>query len=499
MSNNNEVIPLEEEPGSEIPSTSSNRNGGCLWRTLHFCNTFAVAILSVVVTVLFVQVQFLTGAFKQNQKQMEDLLNRVQSQQQGQIEELSQQVENEHSLTLYQMAGTFTLLTCLLTMFHITMHIRNYHEPTVQRKIIAILWMSPIYCLTSFFSLLFPSADGYLSVIKDFYEAYVIYNFLSFLIAVLGRGDRDVAVQVLARHVDHLDAPARCLRRFYHPPPETSDQAKASAVLTECQIMALQFVFIRPITSIASFVSTALVHGIDDTDHGDDNDDSGVAFFLTPGFYIAMVQNVSVFLAFRGLLRFYHAVREDLEWLQPFSKFMAIKGIVFLTFWQGLMISIIVHLQYDKDDDNDTSEGSSSSSSSSSSNSKSAQEQAAEIQNVLICLEMLFFAICHWCVFPAEEWEAGYRPKNYAKPGIGLQDFVSDMSYIVSTRRRRNMAMQSSSDIGDPLGSEDASDDMSSSNRSDEENPPPAPSRSLSPGSVTKVHMTWRILKLETY
>jgi hypothetical protein len=30
--------------------------------------------------------------------------------------------------------------------------------------------MSPIYAVTSFLSLVFPVADGYLAVIKDFYE-----------------------------------------------------------------------------------------------------------------------------------------------------------------------------------------------------------------------------------------------------------------------------------------------------------------------------------------
>lgn len=68
------------------------------------------------------------------------------------------------------MAGTFCLLACLLTSFHMYTHLKNYKEPIVQRKIVAILWMSPIYAVTSFLSLVFPTADGYLAVIRDFYE-----------------------------------------------------------------------------------------------------------------------------------------------------------------------------------------------------------------------------------------------------------------------------------------------------------------------------------------
>ena len=441
--------PLEEAEDPGI-STSPARTS-FFWRALRFCNTFAVSILSIVVIALFVQLQVLTGIVKQEQDQINDLQEQVQNQQAGQIEELTHQVEQEHSLTLYQMAGTFTLLTSLLTMFHMSTHLRSYNEPIVQRKVIAILWMSPIYCITSFLSLLFPSADGYLAVIKDFYEAYVIYNFLSFLIAVLGRGDREAVVKVLERH-EHLDPPMRLLRCFYHPPPESSDHAKANAVLLECQILCLQFVFVRPVTSIAGFVASSLSL----SDEQQDGDDDPFSYFKSPNFYIAMVTNVSVFLAFTGLLKFYHAVRDDLAWLQPFSKFMSIKGIVFLTFWQGLLISIIVNttanggsftVTQPVDATNATTTKTSSTETHHS--GMTPGEEAARIQNILICLEMLFFAIAHWCVFPADEWDEGYRPKQYAKPGIGLGDFVSDMSYIVSSSRQRRAAQRDESSSSD--------------------------------------------------
>jgi hypothetical protein len=311
-------------------------------------------------------------------------------------------------------------------------HLRNFHEPVVQRKIITILWFSPIYSCTSFLSLLFPTADGYLAVVKDFYEAYVVYTFLSFLVAVLGKGDRDAVVEILSQHVDHMKAPTRMLGNFYHPPPDTSDKAKANAVLLECQMLCMQFVLIRPMTSIASFVSTTILEG---QDSGDDSD-SKWAFFRSPYFYIAMVTNITVFLAFRGLIKFYHIVRDELRWCQPFSKFMAIKGIVFLTFWQGLAISIFVNFNLNQDSGSNGNSGSSANDDSVSydSDDQTPLERAAEIQNILICMEMLLFSIAHWCVFSSEEWEPDYRPKQYASPGIGIKDFASDVSFIMSSK-----------------------------------------------------------------
>ena len=86
------------------------------------------------------------------------------------------QFSMENSFMVYQIAGTLTLLSCLISMWHMTAHLRKMQEPFVQRKILAILWMSPIYAVTSWFSLVFHSAEGYLAIIKDGYEAYVIYQ-----------------------------------------------------------------------------------------------------------------------------------------------------------------------------------------------------------------------------------------------------------------------------------------------------------------------------------
>jgi hypothetical protein len=358
----------------------------------------------------------------------------------------------------------------------------------IQRKIISILWMSPIYSVTSFLSLLYPPLEGPMKIVKDFYESYCIYQFLSFMIVVLGSGSRDQAVEVLAKHADHLPQPSRYLNRFYDPPPDTSNHSKANAVMMECQISAMQFVFIRPLTSIIYVIfvldpnsgdesdgaggmwdnaSRALLDNVTSDTLGptlsptflssdsqflndtlapavlsstmspsispslemfdnnstmtqDDIIQATKSYFMSLSFVIAMVVNVSVFFAFMGLLKFHHAVHEDLLWIRPWPKFLTIKGVVFLTFWQGLMILILVNLE-------DTKAG------------ENASLKARQYQNMLICLEMLFFSVTHWCVFPAEEWEKDYRPSEYRnKPGLGIQDFVSDVNHIVKSGRRKS-------------------------------------------------------------
>lgn len=86
------------------------------------------------------------------------------------------QFSMENSFMVWQLAGTFTLLSCLISMWHMSAHLRKFNQPLVQRKILAILWMCPIYGCTSWCSLVFPETEGYLAIIKDSYEAYVIYQ-----------------------------------------------------------------------------------------------------------------------------------------------------------------------------------------------------------------------------------------------------------------------------------------------------------------------------------
>ncbi len=238
------------------------------------------------------------------EQQIEDEVNKVKVDVDQYVRNTQDQFSMENSFMVYQLAGTFTLLSCLISMWHMTAHLRKFQQPAVQRKILAILWMSPIYAITSWFSLVFHSAEGYLAIFKDAYEAYIIYQFLSFCIAVLGKGDRNAVVNLLARRADHLTPPLRlcfCCR----PDPYDNPRELADAILMQCQVFALQFVFFRPLTTTAMvFLNKFKYYGGADNPHD----------YRAPQFYIAIIQNLSVFIAFTGLLKFYHAVDKDLEW-----------------------------------------------------------------------------------------------------------------------------------------------------------------------------------------
>ena len=311
------LLPSINENEEETPQQSSASCFSCGCLAQYAYSTIISAALGVACFLLWLQLLAVQYQLHKEQEEIQHLEDEMKHQE-PEIQHISERVEEEHQVTLYHLAGTFVLIGGLITMFHMRQHIDSMHLPSVQRKILAILAMSPIYSITSWLSLVFPPSSEYLSILKDCYEAYVIYQFLSFLIAVLGKGDRGVVVELLSKHADHLKPPISCLNCLYYPDPEESDEAKANAVILECQVFTLQFVFLRPILSITLF----FLENMRESDEPMPTWD-----WRSPKLYITLVQNVSVFCAFRGLLKFYHVVHEYIEWIQPLPKFLCIKGI----------------------------------------------------------------------------------------------------------------------------------------------------------------------------
>jgi len=57
-------------------------------------------------------------------------------------------------------------------------------------------YLYPLYATDSWLSLRFKDAALYLDIMRDCYEAYVIYLFLALMIAYLGEGSNEKVIQV---------------------------------------------------------------------------------------------------------------------------------------------------------------------------------------------------------------------------------------------------------------------------------------------------------------
>ncbi|KAG5055990.1 hypothetical protein JHK85_008500 [Glycine max] len=116
-------------------------------------------------------------------------------------------------LFFHIVAFICTIAAIALAVLHIYRHLLNYTEPTYQRYIVRIIFMVPVYALMSFLSLVIPDSSIYFNSIREVYEAWVIYNFLSLCLAWVG-GPGAVVISLSGRVLK----PSFCLMTCCFPP-----------------------------------------------------------------------------------------------------------------------------------------------------------------------------------------------------------------------------------------------------------------------------------------
>ncbi|EFJ08514.1 hypothetical protein SELMODRAFT_44885, partial [Selaginella moellendorffii] len=251
------------------------------------------------------------------------------------------------------------LCTCaavLLSTWHIYMHLMNYTEPTFQRYIVRIIFMVPVYAMMSFLSLVLNDKSIYFNSIRDIYEAFVIYNFLSLCLAWVG--GPGVAVQNLSGRV--LKPSIQLMTCCFAPIPLDG------RFIRRCKQGCLQFVILKPVLVAVTFILYA-------KNKYEDGNFSTRQSYL----YITIIYTLSYSLALYVLVLFYVACKELLRPFKPVPKFVIIKSVVFLTYWQGVLVFLAAKSGLIKNADD-----------------------AADVQNFIICIEMAGAAVGHLYAFP---------------------------------------------------------------------------------------------------
>lgn len=113
-------------------------------------------------------------------------------------------------------------------------------------------------------------------------------------------------------------------------------------------------------------------------------------------------------MALYALALFYAACRDLLRPYNPVPKFIIIKSVVFLTYWQGVLVFLAAKSRFVKN-----------------------TEKAADLQNYVLCVEMLIAAIGHLFAFPYKEYAgANARPSGGFKESLihalKFNDFYHD-------------------------------------------------------------------------
>lgn len=68
------------------------------------------------------------------------------------------------------LAGVSALVATIITFFSVWLQCKNYRKPLLQRYVVRILVIIPIYCAASFASLVSLKAAFWIEPFKDVYE-----------------------------------------------------------------------------------------------------------------------------------------------------------------------------------------------------------------------------------------------------------------------------------------------------------------------------------------
>ncbi|XP_041062264.1 transmembrane protein 184A isoform X2 [Carcharodon carcharias] len=239
------------------------------------------------------------------------------------------------------ISGIFVWAALIVTFHQIYQHLRHYSSPNEQRYILRILFIVPIYAFDSWLSLLLISNNQYyvyFDSVRDCYEAFVIYNFLSLCYEYLG-GESAIMSEIRGKPIKSSCMYGTCC---------LMGMTYSIGFLRFCKQATLQFCVIKPL--MAAITIILQVYG---KYHDGDFDELLNAF-------------------------------------DPILKFLTVKSVIFLSFWQGMLLAILekcgVIPEVQIIDGHEVRAGT----------------VAAGYQNFIICIEMFFAAIALRYAYPSQ-------------------------------------------------------------------------------------------------
>ncbi|KAG6653596.1 protein LAZ1-like isoform X1 [Carya illinoinensis] len=279
------------------------------------------------------------------------------------------------------VAGSFVLVTLVLSIYLLFEHLSAYKNPEEQKFLIGVILMVPCYAIESLVSLVNPSISVYCEILRDCYESFAMYCFGRYLVACLGGEERTIEFMEregrassktpLLEHSSEKGTVKHPFPMNYFLKPWRLGQWFYQII----KIGIVQYMMIKSLSAILAVILEAFSVYCEGE------------FKWGCGYpYIAVVLNFSQSWALYCLVQFYTATKDELVHIKPLAKFLAFKSIVFLTWWQGVAIAILYALGLFK------------------SPIAQALQFQSTIQDFIICIEMGIASIVHLYVFPAKPY-----------------------------------------------------------------------------------------------
>jgi hypothetical protein len=289
------------------------------------------------------------------------------------------------------IAAIFSLAAVIISLRNMIQHVINFNEPVLQRNMIRIMAIVPIYAIDSWLTLILNEHWALIvDLVRDAYEAYVIYCFFKLLVDFLS-GETHLRLILHNKPMAHHPLPMCCLT--FSPGGKFLHRTKQALV---------QFMIIRPSTSAAAVILEFFgLYG-----EGDFSVNKGYLWLL-------IVDNISFTIALYYLVMFYEVLAKDLKDYKPLAKFLVIKSVIFFSFWQGIAISLGVHFGWIPEE----------------------SIWSNHLQAFLICIEMLGIAIAFWFSFGYHYFRAkNAQPAFQSVQTVTKRNFFQNLGAVMDVR-----------------------------------------------------------------
>lgn len=196
-------------------------------------------------------------------------------------------------------------------------HLLNFTRPDLQPHVLRIILVGPIYAFSASLCLsMHESTCFFIRSVRDIWEAVVIYSFLTLIIEYMG--GEHLCLHSISQNdeaVPHLFPLSLCL-----PPIATGSMIRVP------KMGALQFVAVKPVVAVVSIIVYAC----------------GQLHNWYYQWTLFVIYNISYSVALYALYLIYWSSHEQeaLQSKRPLLKFVSVKMIVFLTFWQALLLPL---------------------------------------------------------------------------------------------------------------------------------------------------------------
>ncbi|OTB03367.1 hypothetical protein M426DRAFT_60654 [Hypoxylon sp. CI-4A] len=294
-----------------------------------------------------------------------------------------------HELALI-IAGASTIAAYISSFYLMSKHALNYTKPREQRHIIRILFMTPVYATSSFLCIWYYWHAVYFQVISDCYEAFAISSFFALLCHYVAPDLHEQKeffreMRPIKPWVWPINWLAKCGGQ--RGPWRTPQSG-----LTWFNIIWIgiyHYCFIRVAMTITAVVTQYFERYCESSN-------SPVFAHI----WVIAIEAIAVSIAMYCVIQFYIQLKEQLSEHKPFLKVLAIKLVIFLSFWQTIAISL----------------GTSTLHIVSPTAALAYPDLKVGIPSLMLCVEMAIFSILHLWAFPYAPYVEGAKTSFYPVP-----------------------------------------------------------------------------------